>query len=677
MSQGHLEPRDPRPYRDRDEDEELDHSFRDIDTPEASIPDDEINRIPSRSTDGPDLEIGDDGENHKHTRFQIPIWLQESSKSFRFKWVPLPLRKAGRSVVDWSKGPDNPHRQRVRPWFPVVQEAPIYLVKQFLPKWYHKAVGLALLLGAWLLTFSLILRHQLNSGEIEGYGKPDRIWCGERFWYDGNSCGMDGNNCRPFENAQRAFQCSAGCGDMIISYPYTVGDTEFRYTTQVIGGPVNDTTNAIYRGDSFICQAAIHAGVISNKAGGCGVVSLKGNQPGFEESQRYGIQSYSFDSQFPQSYTFLKDIDTECGNVDMRWALLAVTLVFSCVIGIFTWTAATFFPCIFTLTFVHVALVSDPPNRSNFLDLLSLAVEHFLPAAFVAFAMYRFGVRKQLAGLTAQVEKTILYLGGLWLGALSNYTFSFIPVSRLTPGDLNRPGAALSVSVIVILVFCIALGQIYYFRLEGLLRRYLAIYALMGIFLLVCVAIPNLSLRLHHYTFALVLVPGTRLQTRPSMLYQGLLIGLFINGIARWGFASILETTAALSGGRPIQNVLPDIAVPLLGLANLTFTWNATLPYPYDGLSLLVNDVERFRWYEGEFEPSFVWDTADGVKRYFRWAYMRGSWAGDYSKAGTWSREGGWSNSSEDDIASISRRWMGFQDEMLAREAKESGGYRR
>ena len=437
---------------------------------------------------------------------------------------------------------------------------------------------------------------------------------------------------------------------MKISNPYAVGAQEVVYSPLVIGGVEEGSSGfsaeePIYRADSFICQAAVHAGIISNDRGGCGVVSLTGKQSNFPGVYRQGIQSIGFDSEFPKSFTFVAGVSSECGYKDLRWPLLGVTVTFTCLLSIFLSSPAIFFSSIFTMLFFHVGIVSDPPNISDYPTLTSLIIERFLPAAFVGYVIYRYCVKVQLAGLTAQFEKTVLWLGGAWVGSLNNYTFDFIPIQRLTQHDLQaQPGAILALCIIVILIFCIALGQIYYLRLEGRFLRYLAIYAVMGIFLLICIAIPTLNLRIHHYILALLLLPGTGIQTRPSLLYQGILVGLFINGVARWGFDSILQTSAALLGGGQTNSLLPNITDILATPANITFEWMLPLP-PYDGVSVLVNDVERHRWYYGEGEPSFTWSEqvaeAQG-KRYFRFGYMIGSNTADYSKAGIWNPMGNW-----------------------------------
>jgi len=220
--------------------------------------------------------------------------------------------------------------------------------------------------------------------------------------------------------------------------------------------------------------------------------------------------------------------------------------------------------------------------------------------------------------------------------------------------------------------------------------RYLALYSLLIASILLLLAAPGMNLRIHHYILGLLLLPGTALQNRPSLLYQGLLVGLFINGIARWGYDSILQTPASMLEDGQLGSELPGILPPvihqnlmamggggvgsaasaLFGIAaaavpNITFTWTPAIPthLGYDGISILVNDVERFRGYAGEFDEPASFDepaptsathgehwtyrrpTADfGHPEFFRFAWMRGTEVGDYTKAGIWDQERGWTH---------------------------------
>jgi hypothetical protein len=300
--------------------------------------------------------------------------------------------------------------------------------------------------------------------------------------------------------------------------------------------------------------------------------------------------------------------------------------------------------------FFHVALASDPPSMTDYYAIMSTALGRFLPAAFCAFVIYKYCVKRTLKGLHAQFEKTVLWLGACWVGAFNNYTFDKIPIERLTPSDLKQPGAIPALITIVLIIFFIALGQAWALRIEGRMPQYLALYCTFIGCLLLLVAVPKMNVRIHHYILALLLLPGTSMQNRPSLLYQGLLVGLFINGIARWGFDSILQTPFELRGDGKLESLLPIVLPPIIHnnfgssiAANITFKWALPLPQHYDGVSVLVNDVERFRGYEDQNKESFTWTRTDeDLPEYFRFAYMAGSGVADYTKAGVWKTDGSW-----------------------------------
>ncbi|KAI6090732.1 hypothetical protein F4821DRAFT_9418 [Hypoxylon rubiginosum] len=149
---------------------------------------------------------------------------------------------------------------------------------------------------------------------------------------------------------------------------------------------------------------------------------LRGSRAG-----RNGIESIHFDSYFPLSFQVSSDPAIKCRG-DPRQILLAVSITFTVSLSLFTSSPSLQFAITFTAIFAHVGLVSDPPsaafhNTSVLPDHVSLLVERFLPAAFIAFVLYRTCITRALQGLQAQFEKTIFWLGGFWVGALSNYTF--------------------------------------------------------------------------------------------------------------------------------------------------------------------------------------------------------------------------------------------------------------
>lgn len=576
-----------------------------------------------------------------------------SEEAFVSSLIPQRLQSRWRRIIVWVRGPQPPRPWKIQPFFPKIQTAPVQLLDRWLPQKKHKILLLVAFYLAWVAAFALVLHRSAFAADIPGYGSPVRITCTDRFWHDGNACGLNGDLCRPFDNASMPFRCPANCKRVQLLNPHAVGDQMVNYRPLVVGGPADQQgsmSDAYYRADSFICGAAIHAGFINDASGGCGVVTQIGEKTSYPSSRQRHITSIAFDSYFPRSFSFLPGTSAKCR--DLRWPLLGVSLTFTILLSLFTTSPAIFFPSVFLGVFFHVALASDPPNLTDYYAIVSIALGRLLPASFCMYAVYRFAVRRQLEGLRAQIEKTIFWLGGCWVGALNNYTFDKIPIERLTPHDIQtQPGAIPALITIVLVLFLIAIGQAWALRIEGRLPRYLAIYGLLTVCLLALVAVPRMNVRIHHYILGLLLVPGTSMQNRPSLLFQGILIGLFINGIARWGFDSILQTPDELRGNAPIGSLLPMITSPIIHnnpslfslRPNITFDWLKPFPKGYDGLSVLVNDVERYHEYEDRMEDSWTWvRQMEGVNEYFRFAYLKGGGRGDYTRAGVWREDGGW-----------------------------------
>ncbi|KAI3335788.1 hypothetical protein F4824DRAFT_144519 [Ustulina deusta] len=601
-----------------------------------------------RSLDGVVTPLDSDGSDYSDVPV-TPRFMQDQTAWKRLKWVPYPARRAVDAVVRWIKGPQTPRVWKIDPFFPKIQHAPLHLLDRVLPAKRHRLWLFFAFFAAWILTFALVFWRAQIASEIDGWGEPSDISCGVTYWSKNNGCGIDGVDCRPFDNSSFPFRCPANCASYRVLNPRAVGDQEIVYAPLIVGGPPDPSNelNPFYRGDSFICGAAVHSGVISGSQGGCGVVSLIGEQRDFVATNRHGIQSIAFDSNFPLSFTFLPGI--ACEAKDPRWSLLAISVVFTTVLSLFTASSAAFFFATFIIAFWQVGLASDRPLNGSFAPLFSNLLGKFLPAMFCAWVFYdKMGIRRTLRGLTAQVEKTVLWLGGCWVGALTNYTFDFIPISRLTGHDLaQQPGAKAALAIIVIVLAVIVVGQIWCFQQEARLVRYLKLYALLIVAILVALALPGLSLRIHHYILALLLLPGTSTQTRFSLLYQGILVGFFVNGIARWGFDPVLQTAVALQGDAQLGTALPTILPPIINtsLSTIAFQWGPPPSIRYDGISILVNDVERFRGFFGDRgDDEFVWtrDNTSAMDEYFRFAYVQGTSAGDYSRAGTWNIEQEW-----------------------------------
>lgn len=155
--------------------------------------------------------------------------------------------------------------------------------------------------------------------------------CTEAFWPSAEKCGKGGANCVPdtsgvFPSKLLAFRCPANCvrDAPRNGAPHLVGDTEVTQRPVVIGGP-------IYRGDSEFCAAAVHAGVLDDARGGCGVVKRMGQTNSFPGSDMYGVESVAVKTYFPLTFNFPTTNEEVAGRcpeatVDRSWALPWVTI---------------------------------------------------------------------------------------------------------------------------------------------------------------------------------------------------------------------------------------------------------------------------------------------------------------------------------------------------------------
>jgi hypothetical protein len=102
-----------------------------------------------------------------------------------------------------------------------------------------------------------------------------------------------------------------------------VGDQELVYQQLVVGGAsIESSSSLVYRADSGICQAAIHAGVLTERPRGPVILRLLGEHTGFQAFDRNGVHSVGFDADFPKAFTFISLGSTEMRAFNIRWPIL-------------------------------------------------------------------------------------------------------------------------------------------------------------------------------------------------------------------------------------------------------------------------------------------------------------------------------------------------------------------
>lgn len=104
---------------------------------------------------------------------------------------------------------------------------------------------------AYLISLAFFARANYFFTPAESF-----IDCTAAYWQRLDGCGLNGADCQPFTDAGFEFRCPAGCMETTLQNIRTVGNLEVIYEPLVVGGGDNNRT---YRGDSFLCAAAIHA----------------------------------------------------------------------------------------------------------------------------------------------------------------------------------------------------------------------------------------------------------------------------------------------------------------------------------------------------------------------------------------------------------------------------------
>jgi len=496
-----------------------------------------------------------------------------------------------------------------------------------------------LLAAAYIIGIAFLSKAQSFS---EVQGTP--ITCTGTLWRANNQCGLNGSLCLPLNTSSTIdFRCPPGCSGTILANPRTVGDQSIAYVPLIVGGGDADKT---YRADSFVCAAAIHSGALS-RDGGCGRLQLVGDHTDFVGSVSHGLESLGFPTTFPLGFRFAKEEDVpQCK--ELRHSALGLNVAVTALLFLAVAPKAILaYWSLVCIGFWHISLFSDPAGP---LPDIERQMGLFLPLLFIAYVFWRVAYRHVLPVIMrAPIEACVLYGAPFWIGLLNNLTFDRLPLDRLTASDIGKRSGSIAtlVVLIVVLVVC-GLNQLRVIRKTGWLPHYVGWYIVGGLVLMVLALLPTLSLRLHHYIIPMLIIPATAFPTRASAIYQGLLLGLFLHGIARWDFASIVQTAASLRRDAVLGSVLPSFSITSgtynssMPINNQTLTWEPILEsdrHLWAGFSLLIDDVERYVGLATNYSLAAL-DAS--LPHFFRLAYGSDALIGDYTNAATLWPNGTW-----------------------------------
>jgi hypothetical protein len=648
-----------------------------------------------------------------------PADFESETESARGDTRQTNSENAAISAVAWKGAARGRLSQRhaTRPIAPDLQTAlPRWFERRFPHTWQRALAFLGLLL-AWGLAFSSFSNKSVPPVKVGGsYIPVHQLTCTDSFWLPDYACGINGDNCRE-DDGPVAFRCPANCGDVKLQKPYFVGDQTILNQPLVIGG-------SLYRADSWICAAAVHADVLDNAKGGCAALNRMGQTNSYPGSKLNGVVAIAVKTYFPQSYMFVYGSGFECELNDLKWLLPYISAIFTALVFLFSSTSTTSSAVSFATIFVvgviyntsssadhdHTSLDTNPspmseePVGSVSPLHLFLALSKYLLGLACAVLVFRRSVRRLFHKLAAPVEKTVLWLGGFWAMSLLLSSHGFAAEHE----DLAATAAPL-------VLFGAALHHLHQLRREGRLDRpALLVPAYAAVLLAVlfsAVVLPPADAHRHHeavLAFLLLLLPGAGMATRPNLLLQGLLVGLLVHGVAHhqqqqqqgtyyyyYDYAPQVATTTTTAGveappifmsssrnpiappmlaADAVQPAYPEMLEPVIHIgdatSNISFTWKETdvsPPGAVNGISMLINDVERARWYfdgrrmgrgadgeDLEDGDTLGWArTPQAVVDYIRFSWLKGDAILGYGDAGVWEVYGEWKSGSSSGGGSV------------------------
>lgn len=162
---------------------------------------------------------------------------------------------------EWLRGP-----------VPPVVLHPTALLDSADLSWRNHAMHISLGMETWWLKHTNMFRRKwlltiLSCAYIVGLAFISRansfltpaesfVGCTSTYWLKDGGCGLDGQACAPFTGPDFDFRCPGDCLSVTLANPRAVGAQEVVYRSLVVGG---GDSNKTYRGDSWICPAAIQA----------------------------------------------------------------------------------------------------------------------------------------------------------------------------------------------------------------------------------------------------------------------------------------------------------------------------------------------------------------------------------------------------------------------------------
>lgn len=295
-----------------------------------------------------------------------------------------------------------------------------------------------------------------------------------------------------------------------------------------------------YRGDSTLCPAAIHAGLV-DKWGGCFNVQVSGPVNSFPGSTANGVTGRSFDSWFPGSISLLPMPGAQYCSFELWWVPCVLTNAFLFILAMFRPRRQLFWWSMLTSFYWYVALTGNQ-------EMLQMRDVMQTLGGFVLFALssqtflWKFGRADASFTDTASGRPLEVLLFELLPMQLLLHIQLLAPLVGdydLTPKGLSQTGGKLlyGLGLAVLLPLVIYLLRRWY--LAGALRQLFlgvaGVVVAIGILSIFVSKTTRWGLHLHHYFMGLLGYLGARGDSKVAVVVRAISLGSFINGLSLWG----------------------------------------------------------------------------------------------------------------------------------------------
>ncbi|KAG7388695.1 hypothetical protein PHYPSEUDO_011888 [Phytophthora pseudosyringae] len=494
---------------------------------------------------------------------------------------PTRVRFRSRSEKKVSVGPDpSQHSLEEESCTSVhnVQISPVkpLALKDAVVAWFSKHCFVLFYVSTSLVLLVLLVYLSFFAASMSDGRKPDFLSC--RSWGFGTSCGLWGVDCRPFESEWTAFRCPTRC-------------TLDQSSSLTVFG------SSPYRADSRICRAAAHAGVVGSN-GGCAFYRFAGAADAFYSSTANGVTTKEFLSWFPKTIEFKEGSSTYCS--DLSWWILSVGFIATAGFGLLPRARpAVMFYLLVAWGFFYTRLIGQPSSQ----DYGGITINSYgevmilLAASSLAYRMAAASTFRGWKSLTLKrrfVMWTLCYVVPYHVMMNMNL-IGYIPWLNVDLGGYEEPDVNAGTYVVYSLAgIGAAFLAVQLFRSiyrGGRWKKYIMLYVTVAILVLVSWALfPSASFHMHHTMLGALVIPITAFSTPAAAFSQALGLGCFIQGYARWGWHSYLDT---------IPTYL-TIAVPenAPNVTNVTSSGATVLWEPLEfvqAYSLRLNRVEVYR----------------------------------------------------------------------------------